>query len=264
MNYAKSIFSCFSCGLLICLAGCTKRNNYEPRHLQSLKESAHVDYQETKDQVTVQAKVFTENDCNYLFGERVQYIREGKNPLRPIQLCIENNGSSAVKLIEPNISLPLVSASAVSRRLSNDEGANIAQICCSSGVLATLAGIGLLASLTSGLFIVTSFAVGAVAFATGISLTTAGTLLVVASPFVYVADSSNQTYQKDLIDHHIRKTSVGDTLVINPGKTVDTLLFVYEKKYQEKQTFDLTLLDQCDQQHKLKFTVKLDSPKLAE
>ncbi len=250
MNFAKLILSCTFIGLLMSLAGCAKKSSYKPRNIQSLKESAHVDYQETKELVTVRAKAFTNFDCDYIFGERADRITEGENRLQPVQLSIENNSPSVVKLRDSDIDLSLVPTKEVADRLS---GFNYqtAGIYCGIGTLVIAAATGLswlvLPAVLTGLdAILAPLLLSTLVFAP------VGSFLLLATPCMFLINTFN--YEKKELRECIAKTDVGKTIMVNPGKTIDVLLFVHKKQY--KPTFACTLIDQ-QQNKKRQFEVRL-------
>lgn len=255
MNFAKSILSCTCIGLLLTLAGCAKRNNYKPRHIPSLKESVHVDYQETKGLVTVRVKAFTQFDSDTIFGDRAKRITEGKNPLQPVQLSIENNSPSAIELHEKNIDLALVPSQDVVDRLSSFNYKK-AGICCGIGALAAFATAGAFTIIWPFVAIHSCIAgsidVIFVWAASMFGLATTGGLLLIATPCLFLIDNSSD--EKREIRECIAKTDMGKTIIVNPGKTVDVLLFVQKNQY--KSTFTCTLIDQ-QQNKKRQFAVHL-------
>jgi len=255
MNFAKCIISGLCIGLLVSLAGCAKRNTYKPRQIPSLKESAHVDYQETKGLVTFRAKAFTQFDCDTIFGERADRITDGKNPLQPVQISIENNSPSVVELHDANIDLMLVPTKEVVDRLS---GFNFktAGICCGIGAIAAIASAG-------ALFFVWPLALAHMVFfgsldlllvcvAGTFGLASVGGLLLIATPCLFIIDNSGN--EKREIRECIAKTEMGKTIIVNSGKTVDVLLFVQKKQY--KPDFTCSLIDQ-QQNKKRRYEVHL-------
>jgi len=254
MNYAKSMLACCCIGLLLSLAGCAKKSSYKPHQLLSLKDSAHIDYQETKEQVTVRTKAFTKIDSDYIFGERADRIIGVKDPLQSIQLCIENNGPSAVKLVESSIDLPLVSSKEVTQRLESRSKYIAGGIVGGIGLCGILVGVIAIATTT---VTCPCCVLVPLVFHCGI-----GSLLVIASPFAYMIENSGTRAENSRINNYIQETNIGKEIVINPGKTIDMLIFV--RKAQFKTTFDLTLLNEQDQTKKQTFEVKLDRSKITE
>ncbi len=255
MNFAKLILSCTFIGLLMSLAGCAKKSSYKPRNIQSLKESAHVDYQETKELVTVRAKAFTNFDCDYIFGERADRITEGENKLQPVQVSLENNSSLPVELHDENIDIPLVTTKEIIDRLSSFNYKK-AGICCGVGALVAFASAGALIISIPWLFAYMLFGGHAsiiLGWIIGLyGCAAAGGLLLIATPCMFIID--NCVSEKREIRECIAKTDMGKTIIINPGKTVDVLLFV--RKQQFKPTFNIALITQ-KQNKKHQFTIRL-------
>jgi len=248
MNYKKLIFSFMSFGLLMCLAGCAKKRNYKPNKLLSLKESAHVDYQETKEQITVRAKAFSKIDCDYIFGERADRIIGEKDPLQPIQLCIENNGSNNLKLLESKIDLQLVSAKEVTRRLGT-----------SSNYLASgiWGGIGL-SGIVSGIVstsVIASSAVCPCAFLLPVMLISVGCLVAMTSPFVFLIENWSLSAENCRVSNYINTTSPGKKIAINPGQVIDVIIFVKQNEY--RSTFKCTLMND-ETGKEISFIIKLN------
>ncbi len=248
MNHIKLILSCIVAGLLLSLTGCGKRSNYKSRQLLSLKESAHVDYQETKELVTVRAKAFTKNDCDYIFGERTDRIISHKDPLQPIQLCIENNSSSAVKLVESTIDLTLTSSREVTQRLSSSSKYLASGIC---------GGIGL-CGITIGI-ITAAIAAATVTcpccFLAPLLLIGVGGIVTISSPFAFLIENWNTGAENSKISSYIHEKNVGKEIVIKPGKMIDVLIFVKKNNYQ--QTFKCNLIDGKSGKE-ITFKIKLD------
>ncbi len=258
MNFAKLILSCTFIGLLMCLAGCAKKSNYKPTSLISLKQLAHIDYEETKEQVTVCAKKCTKDDCDYVFGDRADYIIGEKNPLQPIQLCIENKSESLLLLFDSNIALPLVPTQKVIDRLSPWRFTTTAT-CGAIGLL----GLSLfICPLIFPCAIFPSFAMAIPPYMSWVLFGAASSLITLATPCIFIADNALFGPCPEEITNCIHKTKKGKAIAIKQAKTIDMLIFV--RKDEFKPTFDLTLLHENDQTKKLTFTVKLENQIIAE
>lgn len=252
MNYTKSILSCMFLGLLMCLAGCAKQNKSKQCQLPTLKDSAHIDYQETKEKVTIRAKALTTFDCDTFLSDNGSAIMGGRNPLQPIQLCIENEGESAVLLFDANIGLPMVAANKVIARLTHQRFTASA---IWGGI--SIIGLSLIVWIPIVLFTASSALVSFLAYVSICSF-----YMFVATPCIFIADNALFTCCPDEIKSCIHQTDKGKAVVIKPGKTIDMLIFV--RKDEFKPTFDVTLLDENDQTKKQAFTVKLDNQIIAE
>lgn len=250
MNYSKQILSFICIGLLLTLAGCAKKSNYKPRQLKSLKELVHIDYQETKEQVTVRAKVFNKLDCDYVFGERADRIIGEKEPLQPIQLCIENQSCNSLKLAESGIDLPLISSKEISYRLGTRSRYLAGSICGGIGLCGILAGVG---ALVAAWPITCPCILIPVIFYAGL-----GSLFVIASPFAFLIENCGTRDENNKIKNHVYSMNVGKELVINPGKVIDVVVFV--KKHEYKQTFKCTLINDKTSKE-IPFMIKLDDQK---
>jgi len=256
MNYTQKIVSCAFIGLLLFVSGCAKKSNYKPHSLPSLKESVHVDYQETKEQVTVRAKKFTHNDCDTFFGDRASKILSGKRPLQPIQLCIENSSKVAVLLFDENINLRLVPTQMVAGRLTPYRFATSA---IWSGVGLFGLSVITLPWLFPAAFPLFCHILGA--FGTILSVNGAvffflsAPLILVATPFIFIADNALFRSCPKELKNCIHKTEKGKAVVIHPDGIIDMLIFVHCDQF--KPTFDVTLLNENDQTKKQTFTVHL-------
>lgn len=254
MQISKLIISCTFVLFILGLGGCAKKNHFKPCHFRSLKESRHIDFQATKDQVTVRAKELDGHDCDKIFGECGSKLTTGKNPLVPIQLSIENNSDVAWLLPESKIKLDLVPTKYIMNRLHTDSS-GIAGACFGIGALAAVTGIGLIVAIPTAC--VGSLAIGALAiggWCTGVALTAAAGLLIIATPFIIIVQTNDATIENDKIDTYVQKTSLGKSLLIRPDKTVDVLLFVDEESY--KNRFEITLINDVENK-KLPFTISL-------
>lgn len=266
MNCTKLISLCAGIGLLLTVAGCAKKSDYKPCQIKSLKELLSVDYQETKERVTVRAKAFTKNDCDYVFGERVDWLITEKDPLQPIQLCIENRGSSAWKILDANIGLQMVPTKEIVKRLSRSSFAT-AGVCFGIGLATALVGAGIaVVCLPLGLGI----GINAPAFVTpwifgvlgGAGVVLAGSVFIVISPFVFLINTVKPGSESKAIDNYVHQTNIEKAIVIKQNNTIDILIFV--RKDEFKPTFDVTLLNEQDQTKKQTFTVKLENRIITE
>jgi hypothetical protein len=100
------------------LSGCTKNLKYESRRLTPLtRATAHSS--QTKENVTVSVKSFDTSDQAYYFGQKTR-------DLHPLQITVDNDSETAWVLSKENISLPLASTTAVTKKYKTTGWASVA------------------------------------------------------------------------------------------------------------------------------------------
>ena len=79
--------------------------------------------------------------------------------------------------------------------------------------------------------------------------------LVVGTPVISTIKVVKTSRENNLIKKELKENSLKHTLLIEPHKTVDTLIFVSNQNYQ--QEFTITIRDPQNAQNRIQFPVKL-------
>ena len=85
--------------ITVVLAGCAKQKKEHTPHLRPL--TSYIDYQETRNGITLRAKKLSRDDCKSLFGNRAKLLfkkKRRRKPIYPIQLSISNESELPVAL----------------------------------------------------------------------------------------------------------------------------------------------------------------------
>ncbi len=241
------------------LPGC-KRKPGSAAYLRPL--ATYIDYQKTKQGITLRAKKLSAEDCKSLLGNRAGLLfkkRRRKKPIMPIQISITNQTRSLVALQPKDINLELTPYNAVANRLQRSSFAQaFGKLFGGIAIAGTLIAGSLVALSTSGVLLVV---IGSIkAFAPAALIGTSALLitpffLVVATPAVSTATVVRTSRQNAAIKRNLKENSLRHTVLVEPGETLDTLIFVTKQQY--KQEFDITMRNPHNPQNRILFHVKL-------
>ena len=201
---------------------------YKKAQLKPL-DTKTASYQETKNGITLNAKVLCPQETRTVFGSKGRYLE--KSGIIPVQISIANNSSETLQFDPTKINAPFADSKKVASALSSNPSRT------ASGIVV----VGTFAFLLTGLF--GGVAILAYAFSGGTSqiicllflLPAAGTLILTPTYSVYYykkINSSNTAVQRDI-------KSMLHAVSIAPNQTLDTVLFL--DKAQFNGTLSLSL-----------------------
>jgi len=235
---------------IICLPGCLKKKKPQPCQLKPLR--SYLNYEKTQNDVALRAKKLTKRETIKTFGPRgKQLFNKQRKTIQPIQLSIENNSTELLVLKPEHIDLQLTPYNHVASRLKKN----------------TL--FQMLGTLTVGALATAAIATGGVAalviggVAASVPLIIAGTVTCIASPFFLLIGAPIATTVKGIetakANNHakkqVREKTLPPVLLIEPGQTIDTLIFVKKRNYSPQ--FDVTFMNQHEPEQLNTFTVIL-------
>jgi hypothetical protein len=245
--------------LVAVLPGC-KRKPGAHAYLRPL--STYIDYHKTKQGITLRAKKLSAEDCKSLLGTRAALLfkkRRRKKPIFPIQISITNQTRSLVALQPKDIDLELTPYNDVAHRLQRSSFAQaFGKLFGGIAIAGTLIAGSIIALSTSGVLLVVIGSIKAFAPAALIgssALLITPFFLVVATPAVSTATVVRTSRQNTAIKQELKANSLRHTVLVEPGETLDTLIFVTKQQY--KQEFDITMRNPHNPQNRIPFHVKL-------
>ncbi len=253
--------------ILLILSECETK--YQKINLEPLTEQTK-QYQETKNGITIRAKVLDETETKDIFGKNAQKLFTKKrfklktnvekpvtikDAIVPIQFTLSNNSQKIIHLQEKDINLPLVTTKQVTKRLYYNPAGRI--FACIGICIASSIALGL---LPTGIGILTvSSSVGTCALmnpagvlAIYIGAVAAGTFFITATPTTATyqgikARKANNTISEDIKEKNIKEISIAS------NQTVSFLLFVPKSYFKSEFDFSVHTLDE-----KIIFNVNLN------
>ncbi len=235
---------------IVCLPACLK-NKKLPGQLKPLR--SYLNYESTQNNITLRAKKLSKRETIKTFGIRgKQLFNKQRKTILPVQLSIENNSTELLVLKPEHIGLKLTSYRRVAQRFQKN----------------TLFQI--LGTLTIGALATAAVATGGVAaliiggMATSVPLIIVGTATCVASPFFLLIGAPIATTIKGIetakantaAKRGVKEKTLPPVLLIEPGQTIDTLIFVLKRDY--RPYFDVTFVNQHEPEKLNTFTVDLN------
>ncbi len=249
----------FILGTISLFSGC-KHRALQSLHLRSL--TSYLDYQKTQQGITLRVKRLCAQDCTSLLGEHAHRLfkkHRRRQPIYPIQISITNNTHTLAALDPKNIDLTLTDYHSVANRLHRNSfvqafGGLVA------GILVTglLAASSIFALSASGMLLViigSMKALAPIAICGGAALLITPFFLVIGTPVVSTIKGVQTTQQNRLLKKEIKNHALKHALIIEPRETIDTLIFVEKRNYQEQ--FSITLANPENAQERIPFLVKL-------
>lgn len=239
---------------IICLPACLKNKKYPAGQLRPLR--SYLNYESTQNNVTLRAKKLNKRETVKAFGPRGnQLFNKQRKTIYPIQLSIENNSTELLVLKPEHIDLQLTSYRRVASRLQKN----------------TL--LQALGTLTIGVLTTAAVATGGVAtlliggMATSVSMIIAGTATCITAPFFLLIGTPIATTVKGIetakanttCKRGVKEKTLPPVLLIEPGQTIDTLIFVRKRDYSP--AFDVTFVNQHEPEQLNTFAVTLEPQK---
>lgn len=244
--------------LFLLLPGCAKVKSYKKKPLRPL--CSYVTYQAKQDDIHIYAKKYDQQDCIQLFGSRGSRLIHHKHDtcIYPIQLSIKNNSQTTWILNKNSIDLKLTPYHHVAHRIQNHTFLRMVSIVAVGTAFTTLTAIGGTTLLVIGMF---TWSIPA-AIAGGALCASVPFMILVNTPMSTTVQGIQSLRTNTRIKQDIKQKSLTRTVILEPGQTTDTILFVKGSNY--KPVFDLTLFDQDDAEHtqKMPITLASDQPML--
>lgn len=234
--------------LFLLLPGCGPQ--YKSKSLASLSQNtAH--YQETKDEITVQARLLNKKEINYIFSNKASRLLNGKSPIYPIEITITNNSKNVITCNPEDTDLAYAKPQEVVRRLQENTTRNTAFIAAASvGILALCTiGIGIV-GLTLALSGISAGITGL-----GIGIALCGGLLFLTPTASIFYKKSSVNFNKE-VSRDISDKTISHIASLNPKEKLSFILFADGRLF--KPSF---LMNIDNQKNKTSFIVKLHQSK---
>ncbi len=245
--------------LIAILPGCKHKNIRLP-YLQPL--TSYIDYQETKQGVTMRAKQLSPENCKSLLGERADRLwkkQRRRHPIFPLQLSITNTTNHLVALKPSDIDLKLTEYQSVASRLHRNSLMQVFGGVAAGLIVTGLLAIGSAFALSaSGMLLVILGSVKALAplAILGCSaLIVTPFFLVIGTPIVSTMKGIQTSQYNHMVKKELKERSLAHALVVEPHQTIDTLIFVAKPNYKRK--FVITISDPEQAQNHIAFRVRL-------
>ncbi len=249
------ILSCLVCLLPSCRD--PSKSNFGIRPLHSL-----IDYQETKDHVSLAVKKLDTYDCTLILGKRAARLfkkNRKRQPICPLQISLTNGTNKLLAIKPEDVGLPIMHYKAVAARLSQNSFAQAVGTIASSiligAALATgsffvLGATGLLVLTTGSFNIVAPLAIlGSAALAAMPTFLIIGTPVLSAIRGVQTAQI-NETIRKDIKHYSLKQEAI-----VQPYQTVDMLVFISKPFF--KPVFPITISNPENAEETIEFKVIL-------
>lgn len=193
-----------------------------------LLKSKTTHYQETKNGITVNSNILTPRESQAVFGPRGKYL--AKHGIMPLQISIINKSNDRLEFDSAQLHAPRADNKKVISCLTSNTSRSVCSIVALGGLLTFLTGI-----VGLGFW-------GMYAF-TGHATYLLG-LLPVTAAIIGTSTGSIYTYKQvnssnTAIIHEIRALTQPTT--IEPGQTLDTLLFLDKSQFDKDQIFSMAV-----------------------
>ncbi len=255
----RCLFVMILCALVGLLPNCKKKQNSHSR-LRPL--TSYIDYQATKQGITVCVKQLCQEDCKPLLGNRAGRLwkkHRRRKPIIPLQLAITNQTNRLVALQPQDIDLKLTPYNTVARRLHRNSFIQLfGELFAGVAITGALVVGTVIALSTSGLLLVLIGNIKALipaAIISGAGLLIPPLFLTIGTPAISTWNVARTAKQNVAIKKELKSYSLRHALLIEPYQTVDTLIFVSKDNY--KQDFEIAMRDPKLPQNRIPFKVKL-------
>lgn len=175
-------------------------------------------YQETKNGITLNAKVLCPQESKTVFGSKGRYLE--KSGIIPVQISIVNNSGETISFEPTKANAPFAASKKVFSILNSNAKGSVGAILALGGLLTLFTGIGGLAAF--GLYAFTGHAI----YLLGL-LPVTGALITTSTTSVYYykkIETSNVALARDI-------KAMSQAISIAPGKTLDTVLFLDKAQF---------------------------------
>ena len=245
--------------ILTLVPGCKKKSSLNP-YLRPL--TSYIDYQSTKQGITLRAKFLSARDCIPFLGNNAHRLfkRHRRRPaIFPIQLSITNNTNKLAALEPKDIDLRLTDYHNVAERLHRNSFIQaFGGIAAGLLITATLAFGSIFALSASGMLLVIIGSIKAlapIAIFGGSALLITPVFLVIGTPVVSTIKGVKTARHNRRIKNDIKEHSLKHALVVEPGETIDTLIFVQKNHYKDQ--FFVTFVNPENTEDRIPFHVRL-------
>jgi len=220
-----SKYFAYSCLLsIILLPSCTHK--YTIKQLEPLAQQELSIFKETQDDIALHVKKIPDYECVDLFGNRARRIVRGKNPLVPVQISVSNNSENNCIISPKNIRLSIVASKHIAYRLQ------------SSSLRVALTSLGIFVSLgvvtgITGYVMLNAAYTGAAAWVgtAGAATMIASIAIIYGTPFFMLKASAPIREENRAIKKYLKKTGLSDSIVVEPGETINAMFFVRKKDW---------------------------------
>lgn len=241
----KKIISFLLIILVAGLPGCKQKNGqcYGLRPLTS-----YIDYQETKQGITLRVKQLSQDDCKFLMGDRAKFLwkkRRRRKPIVTIQLSLTNDVNNLIALKPTDIDLKLVEYKRVARHLHRNSFMQLfGQLFAGAVITVAVAAGSIFALSATGMLVVLAGSMKAILPATilgGIGILAPPAFLVIGGPILSTAKLTQSARQNAAVRQGLKTHNLRQALLVEPHQTVDTLIFVEKQNY--RRNFTITIRD---------------------
>ncbi len=225
-------------GIVLLMPGC-KRPAYNPKSLQEIRlNNASL---QTQNEVTVQCKLLTKKETHMLFDGRGSRLLNKRKPLYPLYLYIENKGQKILILDPVRSGLKIFNPELVAQRLYSHTSRRI--------IIPLIIGtIGAGATFLAAAYITLVGVIGSlpVLIKSGYAGLSISGILAAGTPYVCYHQGNSAIITNTCIHQDVMSKSLHKPMVIEPGTSLTTLIFVPHRCYNS--SFNLRLIDASSEQ----------------
>ena len=220
-------------GTVLLMPGC-KRPPYNPKSLQEIR--LNNTSLQTQDNVSVHCKLLTKQETHALFDGRGSRLLRKRKPIYPLYLYIENNSAKTLTLDPHNVGLKLIHPELVAQRLYAHTSRRIV-------VPLILGTVGAGITFLAAAYISIIGAIGSlpILIKSGYAGLGLSGLLAAGTPYICYQQGNQAIATNTLIYHDVMIKSLHKPMIIEPGASATTLLFVPHRGYHSY--FILRLID---------------------
>ncbi len=238
-------------GIMSILPGC-KQPAYNPKSLQEIR--LNNTSSQTQDNVTVHCKLLSKKETHLLFDGRGSRLLNKRKPIYPLYLYVENKSHKTL-IVDPRcIGLKLINPELAAQRLYSHTSRRIIVPL----IIGTVgAGVTFLAaayiSIIGAICAIPALAKSGYA---GLGLSA---LIAAGTPYICYQQANEAITINTLIYNDVMNKSLHKPTVIEPSKSLTTLLFVPHKCYHS--FFNMRLIDATSEQS-LPYDIEIEEGEL--
>jgi hypothetical protein len=239
MNYSRITAACIAASILL-LPACGPQ--YKPRALKPLSQKT-VQYEETKNDITVRANPIPKAELNEIFGGQGANLAHA--PIVPIQISIQNNSNNTLTFDPRKSTIAFADHQLVASYLQHStflKGSSI--------IVLGLIAAGAVYTFTFPFMVAWAF-FGSYFYlmATGMAAMTGILVLTPAVSIFYVKKAAVTNHK---IEHDVKSKTISEITNIGPNEELDAILFADKKSF--KNNFEITLENE-ETREEIPFTV---------
>lgn len=232
--------------LIICLPGCKKPNytlkDFSPR--PTLLECTN-----TQDGVTLQIKKLNKSEAQALFNGRGSRLLSKRKTIYPFLLSINNKSASSFILDPKNISIPLANYQTITSRIYSHTSRRIITPLL-IGIVGTTVSFFAAAYIT----ILGAIAVMPAVIKAGYATLGVSGFFAVGSPVLSYYQGNHALAVNEAIDRDLKNKMLHECIEINPGQSINSLIFIPSRSYNS--SFTINLIEKATGQ-RLSFDIEL-------